>query len=677
MAMHPVHVTDSAEPLLQSTAGINIIFVNIDWKKTRQDTQSAAKRNLKQLAHTIGSIVTEMKPAVICCCEVGNVMTPMTSQQINEMMQTFRHAWREDIAFLHDEGEPYLTAWDGNLCSCKHKRILRNLYKASNMPRTAQAFVCTMPGETDDLGIDVINVHAPSGDPRLTDQQRRTLFWNLLQSSSKVPEPKRLQESCLTKTIGEVKFIIGGDTNTSELTLALILNNLRKEGNLTVSFEVMRPTWGQHGGICIVGGCNKHNTKTATGKAENHDPQHIPYGIWWCSQSQHATEQLTPTSQVKAGSTSTIAEQTASENSATGDATKQGSAWRHQRNPCIPLRPQRPAPQPESTRHATEQPQRDEERTPSLEKREQYVPPAYHEERGSSSGHATEQPQITENLLREESPESQATNKGHATEQPQPEQPQPDTEDIPTLDKAEQELAYAIVNTFLDNPTLQSIDAEKIIKRVIVDEKQWTPEVLHSIDEVFRPVFVQYTYGTKDQTRWTSRDPAPYIREWRDTAKWRDLLQPGANAKGLQFSREEVAPIVHHITQEFIEKHATDEQRLDNFNKNKSRAEARLNRLCGSRHVANAIWQLGLPRVPSPATEQRSIGYSRSYLETATANVLEWLAKLAEVIQSHKATPEYQENNRKSGDSHGKSGLTSAELETRRYKKIEKWAKKW
>ena len=116
MAMHPVHVTDLAEPLLQSTAGINIIFVNIDWKKTRQDSQSAAKRNLKQLAHTIGSIVTEMKPAVICCCEVGNVMTPMTSQQINEMMQTFRHAWREDIAFLHDEGEPYLTAWNGKLC---------------------------------------------------------------------------------------------------------------------------------------------------------------------------------------------------------------------------------------------------------------------------------------------------------------------------------------------------------------------------------------------------------------------------------------------------------------------------------------------------------------------------------------------------------------------------------
>ena len=76
MSMHPVHVTDSARPLLQSTAGIHIIFVNIDWKKSRHDSEAATKRNLSQLAETIGSIVKEMKPAVICCCEVGNVMKP-------------------------------------------------------------------------------------------------------------------------------------------------------------------------------------------------------------------------------------------------------------------------------------------------------------------------------------------------------------------------------------------------------------------------------------------------------------------------------------------------------------------------------------------------------------------------------------------------------------------------
>ena len=347
---------------------------------------------------------------------------------------------------------------------------------------------------------------------------------------------------------------------------------------------------------------------------------------------------------------------------------------------------QRAVPQPESTNHATEQPQLDEERTPSSEKRDQYVAPAYYEERASSSGHATEQPQITENLLREKSPEAQASlhdaypeqTAGHATEQPQP-----DTEDIPTLDKPEQELAYAIVNTFLDNPTLQSTDAEKTIKRVIVEQKQWRAEVLDSIDEVFRPVFVEYTNGTKDKTRWTARDPAPYIREWRNTAEWRDrVLQAGANAEGKQFSREEVAPIVHYITEDFIENHANDAQKMDKRAKNKSRAEARLNRLCGSRHVANAIWQLGLPKVLSPATEQRiSIQncYREASIATDTANVLEWLAKLAEVIQSHKATPEYQENTRKSGDSHGKSGLTPEEMDAKVVARLrgKRWMKKW
>ena len=518
-----------------------------------------------------------------------------------------------------------------------------------------------MPGDSDDLGIEVINVHAPSGTPKLTDPQRRTLFLNLLQSSSKVPEPAteqfRLQDSRPIKirptgfkTIGEVKFIIGGDTNTSELFLSTILNDLRDKGNLKVSFEVMRPTWGMHGDMCVVGGCNKDNTKIATGKAKNHDPQHVPYGIWWSSQSEHATEQLTPISQVKAGSTS------------------QSSSWPHQRNPYMPAMPQQAVPLPESWEsHATEQPQLDEERTSP--EGQASLHDAYAEQ---TAGRATEQPlPDTEASLHDADPE-QTT--GHATEQPQP-----DTEDIPTLDKPEQELAYVIVNTFLDNPTLQSTDAEKIIKRVIVEQKQWGAEVLDSIDEVFRPVFVEYTNGTKDKTRWTARDPAPYIREWRNTAEWRDVLQAGANAEGKQFSREEVAPIVYYIVKDFIVNHADDAQKMDKRGRNKSRAEARLNRLCGSRHVANAIWQLGLPKVLAPYTTR--VHRTAAMIETDTADVLQWLAKLAEVIQSHKATPEYQENTRKSGDSHGKSGLDPAEMDERIGRKIgrdgKNWTKKW
>ena len=68
--MHSVHSTDSAEPmlqntasgpdhepLLQSTAGIHIIFVNIDWKKSRHNSQKSTENNLRRLSLTIASIV--------------------------------------------------------------------------------------------------------------------------------------------------------------------------------------------------------------------------------------------------------------------------------------------------------------------------------------------------------------------------------------------------------------------------------------------------------------------------------------------------------------------------------------------------------------------------------------------------------------------------------------------
>ena len=64
-----------------------------------------------------------------------------------------------------------------------------------------------MPGEGDEKGIDVVNVHAPSGTPRLTDEKRFQLIRNLLQSSSMTRA---------NKPIGEGRFLIGGDMNTTE-----------------------------------------------------------------------------------------------------------------------------------------------------------------------------------------------------------------------------------------------------------------------------------------------------------------------------------------------------------------------------------------------------------------------------------------------------------------------------
>ena len=82
-------------PLLQSTAEVNIVFVNIDWKRSRHNTDTSTKKNLKKLADTITSIVQIMEPAVICCCEVGTAKYPMTKDQMSAMAETMRIAWEE------------------------------------------------------------------------------------------------------------------------------------------------------------------------------------------------------------------------------------------------------------------------------------------------------------------------------------------------------------------------------------------------------------------------------------------------------------------------------------------------------------------------------------------------------------------------------------------------------
>ena len=95
-------------------------------------------------------------------------------------------------------------------------------------------------GEGDEEGIDVVNVHAPSGTPKLTDAQRIQLIRNLLQSSSMTRA---------NRPIGEGRFLIGGDMNTDEIPLGQILDKLQGQGILKTNVEVMVPHNGKHGDI--------------------------------------------------------------------------------------------------------------------------------------------------------------------------------------------------------------------------------------------------------------------------------------------------------------------------------------------------------------------------------------------------------------------------------------------
>ena len=94
----------------------------------------------------------------------------MTREQVEAMVDAMRNAWEEAatkhpaISFLFEDDAPYLTIWDDNSCKCTHGRILRKVYDVRGHRRTAQAFLLnTLPGESDEEGIDVVNVHAPSG----------------------------------------------------------------------------------------------------------------------------------------------------------------------------------------------------------------------------------------------------------------------------------------------------------------------------------------------------------------------------------------------------------------------------------------------------------------------------------------------------------------------------------
>ena len=222
-------------------------------------------------------------------------MEPMTREQMFAMAHAMREAWEDEaaterpaISFLFEDDAPYLTIWDDNRCKCKHGRILKKVYNVPGHRRVAQAFLCTMPGEGDEEGIDVVNVHAPSSTSlKLTDAQRFELIRNLLQSSSMTRA---------NRPIGEGRFLIGGDMNTDEVPLGQILHKLQGQGILNTNVEVMKPLNGKHGDICVVGG---FTTTMVQERARNHDPQHVPYGIAWRKQPQHATEQLTTTPQIR------------------------------------------------------------------------------------------------------------------------------------------------------------------------------------------------------------------------------------------------------------------------------------------------------------------------------------------------------------------------------------------
>ena len=148
---------------------------------------------------------------MICMVEVGVSTQPLTLPHMEQVRDQVLTTWRSmadenaHIRIMFEVGHPYMTAYDAKQIVCSDHRIIPKVFTARG-PRSAQAFSCRGPGGAT---IDVVNVHAPSGEEKLKDAQRMELLTNLLQSNSR---------ALPNTSLGNGSFLIGGDMNTSIVT---------------------------------------------------------------------------------------------------------------------------------------------------------------------------------------------------------------------------------------------------------------------------------------------------------------------------------------------------------------------------------------------------------------------------------------------------------------------------
>ena len=757
--MAPKHMVASAATE-HGGGGLNLVFVNIDWKISRHANQTASNKNARVLAGTVASIVANMDPAAICFCEFGGVRAPLKPIHVELLKQTIEGAWRENAAtehvrFIYEAGEPYLTAFRSDQIDCRHSRTVRRLYYIFGEPRTAQFFLATQPGQPDAAGINIVNVHAPSGNKRLTNAQRITLMRKLLGSTS-----LRTNQS----TLGHDAFIIGGDMNSSEIVLTQMVETCEKEEILSKGSQARKPSDANHGDILLQLNVPGDGLRT---QARNHDPQHVPYGFCWrptaasSVSAQHAPA-LSASAQQKQSLYTDVASVAPSSSSdvtcplgAPASAVQsQASSATEQRKPpayadtvlraAAPCRAHaelsaasvdicvtaQPAPAPSGTEQLKlpayadtalraaapmyvlpfSERQRQEghaelsaasvdslvaaEPAPATSATEQRSPLAYADTVRLAAAPQNTLP-LSEFLCQEAHTELSAASVGSsATAQPAPppcatEQRKPLTHteitstamgsafappgrqhvDAPehlegTESHAEQQkreqsdFPLAIINAFLGYPAQYSDASEDAIQEVVNDEAAWSTATLNIIAEVFEPIFFHFPRGLKDRSVWQARSPDEYITQWREHAKFRLEVIAGA-VDGLQFTRDQRQRAFQYYLQWFAENEARPGQK-----KIKSAAEARLNKLCGSRHVMQAIWEIGLPKILGRATEQPDVDPTPERLleiKDDATKILQWLDDLANAIENYRETKEYCNQVARSGSKRGESGLSAQE----------------
>ena len=224
--------------------------------------------------------------------------------------------------------------------------------------------------------------------------------------------------------------------------------------------------------------------------------------------------------------------------------------------------------------------------------------------------------------------------------------------------RKQSDFPLAIIDAFLGYPAQYSGASEDAIQEVVNDEAACSTATLNIIAEVFEPIFFHFPRGLKDRSVWQARSPDEYITQWREHAKFRLEVIAGA-VDGLQFTRDQRQQAFQYYLQWFAEKEARPGQK--NL---KSAAEARLNKLCGSRHVMQAIWEIGLPKILGRATEQPDVDPTPERLleiKDDATKILQSPDDLAYAIENYGRTKEYCNQVAKSGSKRGESGLSAQE----------------
>ena len=647
---------------------VNVVFINIHWKASRHLSSKTITKNLRVLDATISSVVRKMSPALICLCEVGQAAKLLNADQMVEVSNQCMQSWTasaaqaQDLCCMFETGAPYMSIYNKSKIQCSCHRIIHDLYYAQGQPRTAQAFLCCGPG---DVTIDIINIHAPSGKIKLTNQQRQTMLSKLLQTDSK---------SIPGYTVGHARFLIGGDMNYGPHALSQSLQLLRDKGKLHTREQICAPAFARYGDVCVAAG---FNAVTLDITAENHDPQHKPYGISWCSGNKNVESAPTGTASSSLDGPRQSEKALAYlEAAAKGLGDASPNKKRYSQN----VSKETSIPQHESStggQAASSSSTHDAQQSVQVEAPHDPASLARLELQNLESRAADDM--LTDgdierelqklhvkhgNIMRpEDYTEAGAITEWHCDEALE--------EKASTEMKHSKSMLFAIVDEFLDKMSFTSVAAEETLTEVLEDQAVLTPEMYERIEEVFSPIFFHYPKGLKDRTVWEPRDTSRYITTWYKLAEMRSGLISEATSHDGFLTPHQVAMLFDAYTEE-VKKTLRQEQQGRGSTYYKSITEANLRREAGSVNVAKAIWAIGVPQRPCFVTEhvkdQLSIEH-KQILRDAANNVMQWLDRLATAFVRHRNTSAYEIARRRSGAAHRESGLTDAEQHIRNAKK--------